>query len=146
MKANGIRRILAAVVATGLWGERAWGADGVWAKDAAGNWSATANWAGSVMADGSGATTWLTNNITANRTVTIDTTARTLGLLHLGDADGTHAFTLAESGAQAIGKVSVKDSHAGDGQWLTAGKGSVNDGHNEHWVFPRADGTMILVR
>ena len=90
MNTNGTRLILAAVTAMGLGGERAWGADGVWTKEAGGNWSAAANWAGGVMANGAGATAWLTNNITANRTVTLDTTARTLGLLHLGDAQGRH--------------------------------------------------------
>ena len=49
-------------------------------------------------------------------------------------------------GGPGRGATQIGASHGGDGQWLTAGKGSVNDGHNEHWVFPRADGTMILVR
>ena len=44
----------------------------------------------------------LTNNITAARTVTIDTTSRTVGALNIGDSNNTHAFTLAASGGAGL--------------------------------------------
>ncbi|MCY3015213.1 MAG: autotransporter-associated beta strand repeat-containing protein [Planctomycetota bacterium] len=44
----------------------------------------------------------LTNNITAARTVTIDTTSRTVGALNIGDSNNTHVFTLAASGGAGL--------------------------------------------
>ena len=49
-----------------------------------------------------GATANLTNDIAANATVTIDTTSRTLGVLNIGDTNGTHRFTVTSSGGGTL--------------------------------------------
>jgi autotransporter-associated beta strand protein len=51
------------------------------------NWSTATNWDSSQIADGAGATANFINNITADRTVTINTT-RTIGILNVGDNNG----------------------------------------------------------
>lgn len=81
----------------------AWGGDGVWTLNNNGNWTLTNNWAAGAVANGVSATAWFTNNIsTATRTVTIDNTNRTLGVLNVGDADGTHGFVIAASGGSKL--------------------------------------------
>ena len=65
---------------------------GSWTNDGSGNWSDTTKWAGGAVADGAGFTAWFTNNITAGRTVTVDT-ARVIGFLNVGDPVATvYAF------------------------------------------------------
>ncbi len=86
---------------TGMTGS-AMGASGSWTNDGAGNWSVTGKWAGGTMADGAGTTAWFTNNITAARTITVNTNDRTLGILNIGDADDTHKFTIAASGGARL--------------------------------------------
>lgn len=82
------------------------------------------------------------------------------GLLNLGSTGSEPPVTLQSTspnsqwyltlttdvGAQQIGKVSVKDSNAGGGQWLTAPKGSINGGNNDHWLFQKSEGTVLLIR
>jgi hypothetical protein len=80
--------------------------DGTWNTDTGAgnlNWSTAANWLGGVdIADGQGATANLTYNITANRTVVIDT-SRTLGYLNIGDITTTSSsFTLNRSGTATL--------------------------------------------
>ena len=76
---------------------------GTWNVDAAGNWSLGSNWlSGTVPGNAAGDVVGLTNNITAARTVTIDTTSRTVGTLTIGDANNTHAFTLGASGGAGL--------------------------------------------
>ena len=71
--------------------------DGVWTKNATGtqNWSTAANWSSSSIADGIGATAdFSTINITANRTVTLDS-ARTVGTMKFADATTlSHSYTI----------------------------------------------------
>jgi fibronectin-binding autotransporter adhesin len=43
-----------------------------------------------------------TNDITGNRTVTIDTTSRTVGALSIGDSSNSHYFTLTASGGASL--------------------------------------------
>ena len=77
-------------------------AAGSWIGDNPGtqNWSNTANWAGGIIADGSGAVATITFNITGLRNVNLDT-SRTIGSMTIGDADGSHSFTVtASTGAQ----------------------------------------------
>ncbi|MDQ6913303.1 MAG: PEP-CTERM sorting domain-containing protein [Verrucomicrobiota bacterium] len=84
--------------ATSIWllvSSSAFAVDGTWNIDAAGNWSLASNWLNSIIADGAGSTANFTFNITANRTVTIDTASRTLGVVNIGDADNTHNYTIA---------------------------------------------------
>jgi hypothetical protein len=52
----------------------------------------------------------------------------------------------ANGGTQQIARVTVKDSHAGGGQLLLAGRGSVDGGHNVNWQFPKNTGTVLWVR
>ena len=76
---------------------------GNWNVDADGNWSTSSNWnPAAVPGNSPGAVVGLTNNISANRIVTIDTTPRTVGTLNIGDSDNTHAFTLAASGGAGL--------------------------------------------
>ncbi len=56
------------------------------------------------------------------------------------------SLTTNAGGTQQIARVAVRDSHAGGGQPLLAGKGSVDGGHNVNWLFPRIAGTVIWVR
>jgi len=58
---------------------------GSWTNAISGGlWSGAGNWAAGTVADGSGATAYFTNDITANNTVHLDT-ARTIGNLTFGD-------------------------------------------------------------
>jgi autotransporter-associated beta strand protein len=86
-------------------------ANGTWNVDAAGNWSTAANWAGSTIAgNNAGDVANLTFNLTAARTVTVDGTNKTIGVLNIGDSDNTSAYTLG-------GSVSIYfNNGASDGQ------------------------------
>ncbi len=61
-------------------------ADASWGANANGNWSLGTNWTGGADAIGIDATATFSNDITADRTVTLDV-ARTLGNITFGDAD-----------------------------------------------------------
>ena len=61
-------------------------ATGTWAVDASGLWSDTGNWSGGTVADGSTSTANFTNDITADRTVSLDS-ARILNKLVFSDLD-----------------------------------------------------------
>lgn len=77
--------------------------DGTWNVNATGVWSAPGNWAGSAIADGAGSLGDFSQvNLTGNRTVTIDTTSRTLGILSLGDTDGTNGYLINASGGASL--------------------------------------------
>jgi autotransporter-associated beta strand protein len=60
-------------------------ADGIWVVDTNGLWSAVENWSGGTSADGSTSTATFTNNITADRIVSLDS-ARTLNKLVFSDS------------------------------------------------------------
>lgn len=63
------------------------GADGTWTNDASGTWGTAGNWAGATIANGAGSlANFSTVDITAARTVTLDT-SRTIGGLIFGDAN-----------------------------------------------------------
>jgi autotransporter-associated beta strand protein len=75
--------------------------NGIWIGTANSTWSTPANWAGGNIAFGTGATAWFTNNIGANRVVTLDgaVASRTLGKLNIADSVATHyIFSFAGSG------------------------------------------------
>jgi fibronectin-binding autotransporter adhesin len=57
---------------------------GTWSVNAGGNWSNSANWVSTTIADGAGFTANFTRDITAQRTVTVDT-MRTIGNLAFND-------------------------------------------------------------
>jgi autotransporter-associated beta strand protein len=65
-----------------------------WTNNASGNWSDTINWMNGQVGDGAGNTAIFTLNITANRTVTLDTN-RTLGVIQMSDTSANQVWTLA---------------------------------------------------
>jgi autotransporter-associated beta strand protein len=79
-------------------------ASGNWNVNADGNWSTAANWSPAVVpGTAAGDVVGLTYNITAARTVTIDTTSRTVGTLGIGDSGSPfYAYTLAASGGAGL--------------------------------------------
>jgi autotransporter-associated beta strand protein len=70
--------------------------DGSWGVNAGGTWSTAANWTSSIIADGAGFTASFNRNITANRTVTLDTN-RSIGSLYFQDTTIDAIWTLASS-------------------------------------------------
>ena len=79
-------------------------ANGAWNVDANGNWSTTTNWTpAAVPGTAAGDVVDLLFNITAARTVTIDTTSRTVGDLNIGDPTATlFGYTLASSAGTVV--------------------------------------------
>ena len=75
--------------------------DGTWIADASGNWSDGTKWSGGIIADGGGFANFSTVNITAARTVTIDTVPRTVRRIDIGDTDASASYTIASSGVGA---------------------------------------------
>lgn len=77
--------------------------NGTWTGNAAGlNWSGTGNWSSGTVPGGAGSTVNFTNNISGNRTVNIDTTSRTVGVLNIGDTNASHGVTLAATGGASL--------------------------------------------
>jgi fibronectin-binding autotransporter adhesin len=70
---------------------------GTWNVDADGTWSVTSNWLNNTVAGGISGTATFANNITGNRTITLDT-ARSLGSFIFGDADTSSAASWIVSG------------------------------------------------
>ncbi|MES2924699.1 MAG: autotransporter-associated beta strand repeat-containing protein [Verrucomicrobiota bacterium] len=79
-------------------------AGGAWNADLAGNWSDSTKWNPvAVPGTAAGDVVDLTFNITVARTVTIDTTSRTVGDLNIGDPAPTLlGYTLAASGGAVL--------------------------------------------
>jgi autotransporter-associated beta strand protein len=86
--------------------EQSGAANGTWKSDLSGNWSDTTKWTPAAIPGGIGSIVSLTSNITANRTVTIDTTSATVGSLSMGDSNYSSTnycmFTLAASGGASL--------------------------------------------
>ena len=102
-------RILTASIGTVLTSllpfvENAHAASGAWNVDAAGNWGTAANWNPAVVPGTvAGDVVDLTKDTTAARTVTIDTTSRTVGDLNIGDPTATlFGYTLASSAGTVV--------------------------------------------
>jgi autotransporter-associated beta strand protein len=76
--------------------------DGTWTANASGTWSTTANWSGGIIADGGGFADFSTIDISAARTVTIDTTSRTVRRIDIGDTNGNRSYTIAASGGGTL--------------------------------------------
>ena len=75
---------------------------GAWTNDASSVWSAATNWSGGVVANGTGSNAnFSTINITADRTVTLDS-SRTIGNLLFGDPAGAHNWFLNASGGSVL--------------------------------------------
>jgi fibronectin-binding autotransporter adhesin len=81
-------------------------ADGNWNIDAGGNWSLNTNWSSNpTVPGGAGSIVGLTANITGVRTVTIDGTSgttQTVGILNIGDSNGTSSYGLAASAGNGL--------------------------------------------
>jgi len=77
--------------------------DGTWTNDASGTWSATGNWANAVPGNGPGFVADFSQvNLTADRTVTLDT-SRSIGQMNFGATSGSlHNWQLAASGGSSL--------------------------------------------
>ena len=92
-------------------------ASGTWTADSSANWSEPGRWSASTVATGGGQTAnFSTINITANRTVTLDT-PRTIGNLKFSDTVGAQAWTIAgtnsltlETGSATVPLLSVTNT------------------------------------
>src|SRR6266404_3848150 len=75
--------------------------DGTWiGTGGSANWSDTAQWAPGPgnYANGVGATAFLNaTNLTTDQTITLDLNV-TLGILNIGDTDGTHKYSIVAGG------------------------------------------------
>jgi autotransporter-associated beta strand protein len=77
-------------------------ASGTWTSDASAAWGDSNRWSGNMVATGAGQTAnFSTINITADRTVTLDS-SRTIGTLRFGDTSGAQSWTLAGSNSLAL--------------------------------------------
>ncbi len=75
---------------------------GTWIADTNDVWSQTNDWNGNAVANGANETAdFSTINITADRTVTIDS-SRTIGFLKFGDTAGANNWTLAGAGGPVL--------------------------------------------
>ena len=73
---------------------------GNWNPNNSGNWSDAANWSSNPIVPGTAAgdIISLINDINSTRTITMNTTSRTAGVLNIGDSNNTHRFALNSSG------------------------------------------------
>jgi fibronectin-binding autotransporter adhesin len=75
-------------------------ASGTWNVDADGNWTGSANWlSGTIAGSTAGDVANFTLDLSANRTVTVDGSNKTIGVLNIGDTNNTHAYTLGTGSA-----------------------------------------------
>ncbi len=75
---------------------------GTWTNDASGLWSTSSNWGGGNIANGTSSNADFSYiNITADRTVTLDT-SRSIGNLLFGDTVGSQNWTLDASGGSVL--------------------------------------------
>ena len=92
--------LLAALLGASLSGP-ALAQNGSWNVDADGLWSGTTNWLNNTIGQGIGGTATFANNITASRTVTLDTN-KSLGRFVFGDADTSSAASWIVSGTNSM--------------------------------------------
>ena len=90
---------------------------GTWISASDGNWTNTTNWKDGIIADGAGNTATFVTNLTADRTITLGTTTRTIG--HL-------AFT----NLNATARIWTVSSSSGT-QWLTYDAGGSGTGTSQ---------------
>lgn len=96
-----LRAVSRATVLASISSSLAFGANGTWNVDSDGNWSTATNWSADTIADAASSTANFTNNITTDRTVTLDT-PRTIGTIVFGDADTSSAGFWTISGANTL--------------------------------------------
>lgn len=92
-----------------------------WVTNASGNWDNPANWTDTIIPNAHGALGLLTNNITATRTVTLDTDV-VLGALQLGARNAANPFVVAASGGSRL-----TFGNRGDSAQLIATTGHASD-------------------
>lgn len=87
--------------------------DATWTSNSSGTWSTATRWSSNpTVPGGAGSTIGLTFDITLGRTITIDTTSRTVGTLNIGDANTSSFYTLAASGGASL----IMDNNAAGAQ------------------------------
>lgn len=90
------------IASFGLWSTQVRGVTGSWNVNANGNWTGTpGNWAGGITPNGIGDVALFRNEITANRTITLNSPI-TLGRLEVGDMLGGSSFVFAGSAANTL--------------------------------------------
>ena len=94
------------------------GVTGYWTNNVNANWTNSASWAEGIIPNYAGDVVYITNNITAARGVNI-TSPVTNGLLYVGDADGSHSFSISSTG-------NLTFDNAGAGAALTMTASSTN--------------------
>lgn len=83
---------IAALVSNPLTGQAA---NGTWNVDAGGNWTTASNWLNNTIAGGSnGDIAAITFDITSNQIVTVDGSNKLIGMLNIGDTNGSNSFTV----------------------------------------------------
>ena len=94
-------KLAAALASTALvW--NAFATDGKWNADASDNWGTASRWTNSQIADGVGANADISYNITAARTLTLNS-ARTVGKIRFEDATtSSHDWTFSASGSTML--------------------------------------------
>ncbi|MGN6555955.1 MAG: IPT/TIG domain-containing protein [Verrucomicrobiota bacterium] len=138
---------------------------GSWTNDASGNWGGSANWQNAVVADGAGNTAYFSNSISANRSITNDT-SRTIGNLEFGRPDifvnsGARSWTFYRTGANVLtldngasvptitcwkGAASAGTSHRFSAP-LSSSLGLIKRGESPLWLNaanPSLNGTLII--
>lgn len=112
----------------------AWAVSGNWSDNTGNyNWSDATRWSTNPVVPGTGAgdVIQFTNNISAARTITVNTTNRTMGTFNIGDSDNTHRFIIASSGGASL----IFDN-AGSGALISetgfvpGGSGTPNNGQD----------------
>jgi len=80
---------------------------GTWSVDTSGTWSDSTKWTGSFPANGAGNTgNFSTLNITADRTVTLDS-SRTIGALLFGDTGGSQNWNLVNANGATLNLIGI---------------------------------------
>jgi autotransporter-associated beta strand protein len=74
-----------------------------WNQDIAGNWSDGANWSGGIAATGVTGVAYFTNDITAARTVTVDSPPWTINSLVIGNPTNIPAWTIGSGTLDLVG-------------------------------------------
>jgi autotransporter-associated beta strand protein len=78
-----------------------WAAGAVWTNTITGApqyWNVAANWTPAAIPNGNGAVAFITNDIVGNQIINVSGPI-TIGSLTVGDANGTHSFSLAANGS-----------------------------------------------
>jgi autotransporter-associated beta strand protein len=101
---------LASALACAALAANTFAADGKWNADVGDNWNAASRWLNSIIADGAGSTADISFNITAARTLTLNT-PRTIGKMRFEDATtSSHDWTFSSSGGSVLTLETLADT------------------------------------